>query len=314
MPVYNAARFLRGALDSLLSQDYPNFEIFISDNASDDDTEVICKAYTLADPRITYDRLTKNRGAFWNFMRVYERAGGEYFMWAAHDDIRDPRYLSRAVAALEENPRAFFCTTGVRFIDAEGCDVTDTFSARVLRPVGPTPFERLRALAQSTYWVDFYSLFRTTNLSAVLPIPEVWGYDVLFTGRLCLRGEVVEVPDQLLFYRLFFDKSAQAVAKSLNIIVSWLHLTLEMLKSIWHAPLTLAEKISVAWMFVTEFCVRNRTVNGYLHKEGFSGVRDALAKKHTRRALAMTALAVVLLTPDYFRRAWTSMRDRFTHG
>jgi glycosyltransferase involved in cell wall biosynthesis len=312
MPVYNAARFLRGALDSLLSQDYPNFEIFISDNASEDDTEVICKAYAQADPRITYDRLTRNHGAFWNFMRVYEWAGGEYFMWAAHDDIRDPRYLSRAVAALENNPRAFFCSTGIRFIDPEGCDITDTFPARMFRPVGATPLERLRAVAQSTYWVDFYSLFRTTNLAKVIPIPEVWGYDVLFTAALCLRGEVVEVPDQLLFYRIFFDKSAEAVAQSLNVTVSWLHLTLEMLRCIRHAPLAFADKINIAWMFVTEFCVRNDTVNGYLHNEGFSGVRDAVAKKHIGRALAMTALALLLLTSAYFRDAWMSMRDRLT--
>jgi hypothetical protein len=86
-----------------------------------------------------------------------------------------------------------------------------------------------------------------------------------------------------------------------------------MLRSIWHAPLGFAEKINVAWMFVTEFCVRNQTVNGYLHDEGFSKVRDALAKKYLGRALAMIALALVLLTPAYFRHMWTSMRDRFTH-
>jgi hypothetical protein len=235
-------------------------------------------------------------------------------MWAAHDDVRNPQYLSRAVAALGKNPHALFCATGVKFIDVEGRDVTDTFAARVLRPVGATPIERLRALARSTYWVDLYSLFRTQALAAMLPVPEVWGGDVLFIGALCLRGEVVEVPERLLSYRLFLDKSAQQMAQTLNVEVSWLHLTQGMLKTIWRAPLGLAEKISAAWMFVIEFCVRNQTVNGHVHKEGFSGVRDAFAKKHTRRALAMIALAIILLTPAYFRRTWTSMRDRFTHG
>jgi glycosyltransferase involved in cell wall biosynthesis len=294
---------LRCALDALLSQDYSHVEIIISDNASTDETAAICQEYALADSRITYYRLDENKGPAWNFARVYQLARGEYFMWAAHDDIRHPQYLSRCVEALKQNPRAIFCCTGVKFIDVEGRDVTDVFSARVLRPVGVTPLERLRAIARSTYWVDCYSLFRTPCLAGVLPVTEVWGGDLLLIGALCLRGEVAEVPDQLLSYRLFFDKSAEAVAQSLDITVSWLHLTLGMLRNISRAPLGFAAKTKVAWMFVTEFCVRNTVVSGHIHKEGFSGVRHALAHRHFRRALAMAGLGIVLFTAAYFRRA-----------
>jgi glycosyltransferase involved in cell wall biosynthesis len=311
VPVYNSARFLRGALNALLAQDYRNFEIFISDNASEDETERICREYVAADPRIMYFRADTNRGALWNFARVYELARGEYFMWAAYDDIRHPQYLSRCVEALERNPRAIFCSTGVKFIDVNGLDVTESFGAITLRPTGPTPLERLRALARSTYWVDPYSLFRTGRLTETGLIQEGWGGDVLFVAAACLRGEVVDVPERLFSYRLFFDKSAEIAAQSMEIRVSWLHLTLGMLKNIWRAPLGLLAKLQMSHMFVHEFCVRNPAVRGYIQEERFRAVRHMFSEGHVLRASGMAALGVILFAPSYFRNAWEFASSRF---
>lgn len=312
MPLHNGARFLRGALDALLSQGYQDFEIFISDNASEDETPIICREYVSADRRIHYHREKKNKGATWNFTRTYQSARGEYFMWAAHDDLRRPEYLSRCVTALRNNPRALFCRTDVEFIDVEGCDVTDAFNAIVLPPVGRTAEERLRAIARSTYWVDFYSLFRTRCMAEMLPVQNVWGGDVLFIGAMVLRGEVAAIPERLFQYRLFADKSADQVAHTLNISVSWLRLSVEMLKQIWKARLRIAVKCRLGWMFVTEFCVRNATVQGYIQEEKFRAVGQVLARRQVGRALAMALLGVVLFLPGYLRHAWISIRARWT--
>jgi len=101
LPVHNAARYLHEAVDSLLGQDYPNVEVIVSDNASVDATQQICMEYAARDDRLLYHRVERNMGAVWNFTRVFELARGEYFMWAAFDDIRDPRYVGACVAALE---------------------------------------------------------------------------------------------------------------------------------------------------------------------------------------------------------------------
>jgi hypothetical protein len=315
VPVYNGARYLRSALDSLVAQDYADFEIIISDNASEDETEAICRDYAARDARIRYYRAERNMGPVWNSVRVYELARGEYFMLAAHDDLRHTQYLSRCVAALEQNPRALFCCTGVKFIDADGRDMTDVFPVRSLRPVGATPRERLRALARSTFWVDIYSLFRTRALQETTLGQVLWGGDILIVAALCLRGEVVEIPERLFFYRCFLDKGPQDIAQSLdpsgNVAVSWLELTLEMLKCIRHAPLGLAEKIGTSLVFVTEFCIRNPIVNGYIHEEGMGGVRHALARGRYRRALAIAALAAVIAPTTYIRRLRASLLYRF---
>lgn len=86
MPTYNRSFFIRESLDSLLNQTYRNFELIISDNASTDNTEAICKEYARIDKRIKYIRQEKNIGPLNNFSFVLKEARGEYFMWASDDD------------------------------------------------------------------------------------------------------------------------------------------------------------------------------------------------------------------------------------
>ena len=97
MPVYNAQRFLREVLDSILAQTFTDFELIISDNGSTDATESICREYAARDPRVLYypnDRV--NHGPAWNYNRTEALARGEYFKWAAADDLLAPTLLENA--------------------------------------------------------------------------------------------------------------------------------------------------------------------------------------------------------------------------
>lgn len=100
MPVYNGESFIRIALDSLLGQTFADFELIISDNASSDKTEEICREYARRDSRIRYVRQAENQGPTANFLFVLDEAKGEYFMWAAADDVRSPDYLERNIEFL----------------------------------------------------------------------------------------------------------------------------------------------------------------------------------------------------------------------
>jgi glycosyltransferase involved in cell wall biosynthesis len=86
IPVYNGEPFIRETLDSLISQTFTNFELIISDNASTDGTEAICREYAAKDARIRYERQPKNFGGFSNFELVLAYAKSDYFMWIAGDD------------------------------------------------------------------------------------------------------------------------------------------------------------------------------------------------------------------------------------
>ena len=59
LPVYNGEKTIKKSINSLLSQTFRDFELIISDNASDDETSNICKGFSLKDPRIKYIRQKK---------------------------------------------------------------------------------------------------------------------------------------------------------------------------------------------------------------------------------------------------------------
>jgi glycosyltransferase involved in cell wall biosynthesis len=108
MPVYNGEAFIREALDSLLAQTFGEFELVIADNASTDGTEAIARAYELRDARIRYVRHSKNAGPTANFRFVLNQSQGEYFMWAAADDLWAPSFIARLKDALERDKAASF--------------------------------------------------------------------------------------------------------------------------------------------------------------------------------------------------------------
>ena len=120
MPVYNAEDYLPLALDSLLNQSFTDFEIVVCDNASDDRTQEICLQYAKNDSRIRYIRDDVNRGAAHNFTRVFQLSRGEYFKWAAADDLCHPDFLQRCVELLDAKPEVVCCHSHTTKIDAQG--------------------------------------------------------------------------------------------------------------------------------------------------------------------------------------------------
>ena len=62
LPVYNGEAFLTESIESLLAQTFDDFELIISDNASTDGTEEICRSFAAADARIQYHREPTNQG------------------------------------------------------------------------------------------------------------------------------------------------------------------------------------------------------------------------------------------------------------
>lgn len=114
-PVYNSAGIIVDALDSILSQSFEDFELVISDNASTDNTESICREYALKDSRVRYIRQAENIGMIANFKQVLELARGEYFMWHAGDDRKDPVFLELSIRVLRESAEIglVFCDTEI---------------------------------------------------------------------------------------------------------------------------------------------------------------------------------------------------------
>ena len=301
IPVFNAQRYLREALDSLIAQDYENLELVISDNASTDDTAAICREYAARDPRVRYERAEQNQGAVWNFNHVYGLARGRYFMWAAFDDLRAPTYVRRCVERLEAQPSAVLCCTDVRLIDEAGRSLQPDPRMRLAHPVGGSPAARVRALAGANFWVDFYGLIRRETLATTRLAQPIWGFDLLLLLELCLRGDVVVVPEELFAYRIFSDKSQADLAVGLagpgsagNVAVSWSNLALEMAHSISLAPISRLEKVSLTARLLTRFCLLNHTVRGYVRSDVARSARQSVSRHRYGRALALVGIAAAV--------------------
>jgi len=117
MPVFNGEQVIEAALDSILEQSFTDFELIISDNASVDGTERICREYEALDKRIRYLRQPTNIGSMANFKFVLDESRSEYFMWAACDDIRSPDFIEVNLKFLTQNPEYVASTSPNGFDD-----------------------------------------------------------------------------------------------------------------------------------------------------------------------------------------------------
>ncbi|NJL88387.1 MAG: glycosyltransferase family 2 protein [Coleofasciculaceae cyanobacterium SM2_1_6] len=104
LPTFNGAKTITQAIKSVLKQSYRNIELVISDNASEDETEIICQRFCEVDDRVTYIRQRKNQGSILNFLTVVEKASGTFFMWLGDDDILDENYIYECLKVLINYP------------------------------------------------------------------------------------------------------------------------------------------------------------------------------------------------------------------
>lgn len=157
MPIYNGEKDLRRVLDSVLSQTFTDFILFISDNASTDNTKNICQEYASADSRIRYVRQEENIGAGANFRFVFMAAQSKYFMWAAADDTRSTDFLELNYSFLEKNPDYLGSTCPVRFRGQK----YDEIAMGDASLSGSDPYRRIIDFFQTWHANGrFYSLFR----------------------------------------------------------------------------------------------------------------------------------------------------------
>jgi glycosyltransferase involved in cell wall biosynthesis len=199
LPVYNGEKFLKSALDSLLSQTFADFELIISDNASTDQTEAICRAYAAQDQRIRYYRNQINLGCARNFNRVFDLSVGEYFKWAAYDDLHAPDFLIKCVEVLDQNPQVILCHSRVYFIDENG-DFLQKYNIQ-LKTDSPQPYERFHQLLSKHLCYQIYGVIRASALRKVPPMGSYGTADGILLLRIGLLGEFYEIPEYLFFAR-----------------------------------------------------------------------------------------------------------------
>jgi glycosyltransferase involved in cell wall biosynthesis len=219
MPVYNAQRFLREVLDSILAQTFTDFEFIISDNGSTDATEAICREYAARDQRVQYDPNDRtNHGPAWNYNRTEALSRGEFFKWCAADDLLAPTLIEKCVAALDADRGAVMAWPQTRVIDEDSKPIRDnTF---VLPTDSESPARRFSALINVKHKRHgAFEIFSLIRLKALRAFPRKGAYaraDSVVLARLSLFGRFHLVQEYLFLNRDHRGRSVRSLPVRLS--------------------------------------------------------------------------------------------------
>ncbi|HLO15688.1 MAG TPA: glycosyltransferase family A protein [Anaerolineales bacterium] len=269
LPVYNGEKYLRQTLHSLLAQDYENFELIISDNGSADHTLEICQEYAEKDHRVRYYRNETNLGASYNFQRVFQLASGEFFMWAGSHDLWTPDCISRLIYVLQTEPNVALAYTETHWIDEDGND--RDISPYHLDTRGLSRIDRIKKVVKTLYALNlFYGLYRVSLLKNCRTQLRGLGPDHVLLMEVSLFGEIAEVPGKGFIRRVSYlprgnvrrwrktrllrmDPNYRYKKVRAHWEMGWNHVL-----GIWHAPLSLGEKLYLTFAVTKIFYSRFR--------------------------------------------------------
>ncbi len=120
LPTYNRAHYLRQSLRTICAQTYRPLEILISDNASTDETEDVCRQWAEKDDRIRYIRQPGNIGLYGNHNFCIREGRGDFLCLFHDDDQHDAELVSRCVDFLLSRPTVGMVCSDWRLIDDDG--------------------------------------------------------------------------------------------------------------------------------------------------------------------------------------------------
>jgi glycosyltransferase involved in cell wall biosynthesis len=199
LPVYNGEAYLRQVLDSVLSQTFADFELVISDNASTDGTEKICREYASADPRVRYHRQPRNRGVTWNFRQVALLSCGRYFLWTSHDDLLAPNYVERCVEVLERDASVVLCYSNAVYMDEAGNRFEPKQQLEFDQPKAYQRFRKLIGVNHSC--IALFGVIRLDVLKRTSIHGDFSDGDRCVLVELGLLGNYHRIQEPLFFHR-----------------------------------------------------------------------------------------------------------------
>lgn len=234
--VYNGEEHLVEQLESLLNQTFDDFEMIIGDNASTDRTAEICRDYAARDRRIRYIRRDENVGATRNANLLFHEGTGDYFKFAAHDDIHAPQFLEKCIGVLRDDPEVILAHSATVLIGGDGAPLPRDpesgwyadWSGRLwpidppTRRLGsPKPHERYHDILHETMLAsEFWGVMRREALSGTKLLGDYFGSDRPLLAALALRGRFHSLADELFYLRRHpTHATSQSMRKRAEVVI-----------------------------------------------------------------------------------------------
>jgi glycosyltransferase involved in cell wall biosynthesis len=233
LPVYNGEKYLVKTLDNLLGQSFSDIEIVISDDGSLDKTEDICNQYLYKDPRIRYYRQSSNfRMPVKNFRFALDKAHGEYFMFACHDDSWDRNYIKELVNILDSNPECSLAFSNYKIKNLMG---DDEIAVDVSSSVSGSKYIRYMTRIIDTQPALIFGLFRRKTFSSKNLILADF-FTLHFGNLMALQGKIkifegymmswgidglrksYSLSGKIISYRKYFITQLKLIIKNFNFL------------------------------------------------------------------------------------------------
>lgn len=295
VPVYNGELYLVETLESLLAQDYADFELVISDNASTDGTAEICRRYVEKDPRVRYVRNQRNMGGAYNYNRLVELARGAYFKWASADDVCAPRLLSSCVEVLDAHPDVVLAYVSTVMMDADGREIGPQESG--LHLPQPEPWQRMAGFAQRRRLCNpCFGVMRTEVARGTSLIAPYVSSDITFLAEMAVAGAIHEVAEPLFFRRVTETSCGQGTLTRAQVL-SWFDPTarrghrfpmvrvlVEIERAILRSELTPADKLRTVAVFTPAWTERRSRVQYGTNRDKARGRVQSVVARLARPA------------------------------
>lgn len=205
IPTYLGAQLIGATIESVLRQDYTDFELIIIDDGSPDATAAVVAQFS--DPRIRYTRNETNLGPSGNWNRCLDLARGTYFKLLPHDDLLAPDCLARQVKVMEDDKEErialVFCAR-----DVIGPDNEKLVRRGYPAPAGLIPGSELvrHSVRAGTNLIGEPGgvLFRRSLSTTVGQFDATNSYviDLDYWFRLLAHGDAYYLPDCLAAFRV----------------------------------------------------------------------------------------------------------------
>lgn len=265
LPVFNEEKHLEECIESILSQDYHNFELIISDNASTDQTERICLEFAKKDNRIIYSRNKVNIGMLKNGYKVFIKSKGQFYMPAGGHDLWSSSFMSTCVKTLLDYPEtvlSFGSTVWMDeynqpiiksspFYDTRGCDPVTRFMYVLWGTMNP-----------------IYGIIRLSDMKKIKIQTDIIGGDLIMLSELSFIGEFAYNPEAIWFRRM--QHGAETIqqkterykkdlfSKKIGLVAILLHIRIpiELWRSIAKARISLREKMYMFMISIVAFPIK----------------------------------------------------------
>ncbi|PSB83911.1 hypothetical protein C5F63_17805 [Photobacterium damselae subsp. damselae] len=217
---YNGEKFIEKQIESLLNQDYDNFEIFIRDDGSTDGTIEIINTYKSFD-KVTIIDDNANLGPSLSFFYILSKVESDIYMFCDQDDIWEPNKLSVFTSKfLNNDDVALLVHSDLNLIDENDMNLNDTFNLRQGINIKKS-YDINQIIVQNCFVgcslgfnhkLRELSLFDSVNIKS----KNVFMHDWWFGINAILFGKVVFIPELVVNYRQH-DNNVVGTRKKIHI-------------------------------------------------------------------------------------------------